>query len=140
MKLDLIHDATLEAMGRYMTRLSKRQEIVASNIANIDTPGYRTKDVSFHATMQEFLADGVAPLKASQPEHMVRREWSYMPLGPEVFEVTGLPMRSDRNNVDLDREMLKLSETSFGYSLVTQLLRAKFRTIASSINEGRIGG
>jgi flagellar basal body rod protein FlgB len=39
--------------------------------------------------------------------------------------------------VDLDREMLKLSDTSFAYSLITQMVRGKFRTIASSINEGK---
>ena len=58
---------------------------------------------------------------------------------PEVFEVSGLPSRPDQNNVSLDQEMLKLGETSFGYSMMALMLRTKFRTIASSINEGRIG-
>ena len=57
MKLDFFNNQTLDAMEAYMTRLSQRQQIVASNLANIDTPGYKTKDISFHATMQELLSE-----------------------------------------------------------------------------------
>jgi flagellar basal-body rod protein FlgB len=139
MAIDILRDATLDVMGKYMTRLSKRQQIVASNVANIDTPGYTAKDISFHATMDELLSQDALPLRATMPEHMAMGEWSFAPLEPEVFEVPGLPMRADRNNVDIDREMLKLGETSFGFSMMSELLRSKFRTIASSINEGRTG-
>ena len=137
MKVGLLQDTTIEAMENYMTRLSQRQQIVASNIANIDTPGYRTKDTSFHATMDELLsgpASGLRGKRSDGPE-----EWSFAPAAPEIFEVSGLPSRPDQNNVNIDQEMLKLGETSFGYSMMALMLRSKFRTIASSINEGRIG-
>jgi flagellar basal body rod protein FlgB len=48
-------------------------------------------------------------------------------------------MRPDQNNVAIDREMLKLGETAFGYSMIALLLRSKFRILGTSINEGRIG-
>ena len=137
MKTGLIQDATIDAMANYMTRLSNRQQVVASNIANIDTPGYRTKDISFHATMAELLPASPTGLKTTRPEHL--EEWTFAPAEPLVFEVQGLPARPDQNNVDIDSEMLKLGETSFGYSMMALLLRSKFRTIASSINEGRVG-
>jgi len=137
LKVGILQDATIEAMGNYMTRLSKRQQVVASNIANIDTPGYKTKDISFYATMEQLLPGPAPGLRGTRPEHL--EEWSFAPAEPEIFEVTGLPTRPDQNNVDIDREMLKLGGTSFGYSAIAQLLRSKFRTIASSINEGRIG-
>lgn len=137
LKVGILQDATIDAMANYMTRLSKRQQVVASNIANIDTPGYRTKDISFHAAMEELLPGPASGLKSARPEH--REEWSFTPATPEVFEVSGLPARPDQNNVSLDQEMLKLGETSFGYSMMTLMLRTKFRTIASSINEGRVG-
>ncbi len=135
MKIDFFHDQTLEAVGAYMGRLSQRQQIVASNLANIDTPGYKTKDLSFHATIQELLSENSIQLRASRPEHA--GEWTPVSHQAQIFEVQGLPSRVDRNNVDLDKEMLKLSETAFGYSLMTQIVRGKFRTLASSINEGR---
>lgn len=134
MRLDLLQDPIVDAMGNYMTRLSKRQQIVASNLANIDTPGFRTTDISFYATMEELLRPNPGPLRVTRPEH---EAMSNLVFEPDVFEVSGLPMRADRNNVDLDREMLKLGETSFGYSVIAQLLRGKFRTLGSAINEGR---
>ena len=139
MKAGFMQDPTLEAMGTYMTRLSKRQQMVASNIANIDTPGYRTRDVSFRLTMQEILSGGEIPMKSGATDRPHLPAWTSIPLEPEVFEVEGLTMRADRNNVDIDREMLKLGETSFAYAMVTQLLRGKFRTISSAIQEGRAG-
>lgn len=139
MNANFLNDPLMEAMGSYMTRLSKRQQVVASNLANIDTPGYKTKDISFHATMRELLEPQAVPLRTTLPEHNSMSELVFVPLEPEVIEVPDLPMRPDRNNVDLDKEMLKLSETSFGYSLMTQLLRGKFRTLINVINDGRSG-
>jgi flagellar basal-body rod protein FlgB len=139
MRLDLLQEPLIDAMGNYLNRLTKRQQIVASNLANIDTPGYKTKDISFYATMEELLSESSVPLRASRPEHNAMTNMALAPLEPEVFEVRGLPRRADHNNVDIDREMLKLGETSFGYSLITQMLRGKFRTLTSVINDGRMG-
>jgi flagellar basal-body rod protein FlgB len=134
MKLDFFHDQTLDAMGAYMSRLTQRQQIVSSNLANIDTPGFKTKDISFYATMQDLITDS-AELQTTRPE----QGNGWIPIGSQsqVFEVQGLTSGNDQNNVDLDREMLKLSQTAFGYSLISQLMRSKFRTIGLSINEGK---
>jgi len=136
MYLDLFEGRTLNAIESYMGRLSERQQIVASNLANIDTPGYKTKDITFHATMDELLADRTAPgrLRTTRERHIDAR-----PFGPidRVFEPQGLIERADENNVDIDREMMKMNETSFGYSAMTQMLRGKYQKLAQSINEGR---
>ena len=132
--MDIFQDSTLQAIGPYMSRLSKRQQIVASNLANIDTPGYRTKDVSFHATIQDLLSETGSPQRASRPGHIQSRLLA--PIGIQPYEVPGLVSRIDRNNVDLDSELMKLSETSYEYSMMAEILRGKFRMLAVSINEG----
>lgn len=135
MAIGMIKDDTLDAMGAYLSRLSRRQEVIASNIANVDTPGYRTKDISFHATMSELIGDRPLDARMSLGTHIGGP--AAIPLEPEPVEVEGLPERADRNNVGIDREMLNLTQTSGRYAAVTQLLRSKFRTLASSIQEGR---
>ena len=135
MTIGMIRDDTLDSMGAYLSRLSRRQEIVASNIANIDTPGYRTKDISFHATMSELIVQRPPDARQTRGAHIAGP--AVIPLEPEPAEVEGLPERADRNNVSIDREMLNLTQTSGRYAAMTQLLRSKFRTIASSIQEGR---
>ena len=137
--MNVFGDKSIETITGWLHGLSSRQEAISNNIANIDTPGYSTKDVSFHATMQELMADEPIPLRVTRPEHIALGELRFAPQEPEVFEVQNLPVHADGNNVDLDREMLKLGETSFGYSMMAQLLRGKFRTLSSSINDGRTG-
>jgi len=135
MYLDMFESKTLNAMENYMGRLSERQQIVASNLANIDTPGYKTKDITFHATMEELLvAPNTGRLRATRERHLDGESGGMM---NRVFEPQGLLERADKNNVDIDREMMKISETSFGYSMITQMVRGKYHKLTTSINEGR---
>jgi flagellar basal-body rod protein FlgB len=133
--MEFLTDQTIQGIGAYMTRLSQRLEVINSNVANIDTPDYKTKDISFHATMQELLTDNSLELRKTSPEHI--EGWIAMPMQAQPFEEQGLIERVDRNNVSLDNEMQKLSKTSFGYALISQFLKSKFRTLANSISEGR---
>ena len=139
MYLDLFESKTLNAMEGYMDRLSQRHKIVASNIANIDTPGYKTKDITFNATMDELTAERSSyyeeKLRTTRERHINFAE-PHLPMGM-VFEPKGLIERADKNNVDIDREMTKLNETSFGYSMITQMLRGKYHKLTNSINEGK---
>ena len=105
------------SLENYMTVLSVRQRIVASNIANADTPGYRTKDVDFQSAFQD-AADGILP---------------------RTQDVEGLKIKNDGNNVNLDREARLLSETDIRFSVASQLVRSELKTIRSAIDEGRNG-
>ena len=130
MAMDLFSNPTLNAMEAYMTRLTRRLEVVNSNISNLETPGYRTKEVSFHATMQELLND-YDNFQTARRENDSR----WVPAVP-VFEVQALSAGDNSNNVSIDKEMKKLGDTKFGYALITQFLQSKFRIIGLSINEG----
>ena len=97
-----------------MDLLSARQKLVASNIANADTPGYRTQDIDFQS---EFLnATGVPPRAA---------------------EVNELPVKNDGNNVSLDREARLLAENALRFQVASQLMKSQIRTVRSAIQEGK---
>ena len=100
---------------RYMNLLSSSQKLVASNIANVDTPGYRTKDVDF----QSELANQFGSLE------------------PTAVEVSGLKTKNDGNNVDMDRESRRLSENALRFAVATNLARSELQTIRSAIDEGK---
>jgi flagellar basal-body rod protein FlgB len=135
MTIDIFRDPTIKAMDSYMTRVSQRLQIISSNLSNRETPGYKTKDVSFHATMEELLSDNSLEPRSSNSDGIKRGV--AIPMRAQSFEVQGLETDPKGNNVNLDNEMVKLSETSIGYAFITQMLKGKFRTIANSINEGR---
>jgi flagellar basal-body rod protein FlgB len=101
-------------LERYMDLLTTRQKLVASNIANADTPGYHTQDIDFQA---EFLnaAGGT----------------------PRTVEVQGLQVRNDGNDVSLDRESRLLSENAMRFQLASNLLRSQMRMFRSAVEEGK---
>jgi flagellar basal-body rod protein FlgB len=108
-------DRVAVRLERYMDLLSARQKLVASNIANAETPGYKTKDFDFQAEFRSLIEGGA----------------------PRVIEVEGLKVNNDGNNVSLDREARLLAENGLRFSAVSNLLRAQIRTVKSAIQEGR---
>jgi len=103
-------------LEHYMDLLSARQKLVASNIANADTPGYLTRDIDFQTEFQS--AAGLAP---------------------QVVEVSGLTVKNDGNSVNLDREARLLAENALRFQLASSLLRSQIRIVRSAIEEGRSG-
>jgi flagellar basal-body rod protein FlgB len=101
-------------LERYMDLLSTRQKLVTSNIANADTPGYKTQDLNFQSEFQSMM-DGQSP----QP-----------------VQVSGLPTKNDGNNVDLDREARLLAENAMRFSVASNLMRSQIQTIKEAIKEG----
>ncbi|HTB18109.1 MAG TPA: flagellar basal body protein [Bryobacteraceae bacterium] len=99
---------------QYMNLVSARQKVVASNIANADTPGYQTKDVDFDSELQSQMSGSK----------------------PSVIEVSGLKNKNDGNNVDVDREARLLAENALRFSVASNLAHSELGTIRTAIEEG----
>jgi flagellar basal-body rod protein FlgB len=110
-------DRITDSLERYMDVLSARQKIVASNVANADTPGFKTRDLDFQAEFRSALS-GASPRSA---------------------EVSGLPTKNDGNNVNLDREARLLAENAMRFNLAASLIRTQIRMVKEAIQEGRNG-
>ncbi|MGH9407610.1 MAG: flagellar basal body rod protein FlgB [Terriglobia bacterium] len=108
---------TIQEILRYMDVTSFREKLAAGNIANIDTPGYKTEDISFH----DALADADQNLGAS-------------PQAPRVYQPKGLIERPDGNNVSLDRESVILAGVQLEYRTAIALLKQEFNRIQMAIN------
>ena len=99
---DPFSDAAITAaLGRQMTRAVQRQAVAAGNLANLDTPGYRTKEVKFSEALDEQMG---ATLTATDPRHFGA---TVSADAPTAADSTGLAARRDGNNVQLDRELLQ---------------------------------
>jgi flagellar basal-body rod protein FlgB len=99
---------------QYMNLVSARQKLVASNIANADTPGFQTKDIDFENELQSQMSGSK----------------------PNVIEVSGLKNKNDGNNVDMDREARLLAENALRFSVASQLAHSEISTIRTAIEEG----
>lgn len=100
--------------GNVLTWLARREEAIASNLANADTPGYKTQDVENPGDFSSLLATSLS-----------------------AQEVPNLVSRNDGNNVSLDREARLLAENNMKFNLATQLLRDELKNVRSAIEEGR---
>jgi len=114
----------------------ERHLIILSNIANVDTPGYKAKDLRF----EEYLKSLVEPmpprleLKRTDKAH-IQSPYPLRPK-PEVFYETGA-FGYDKNSVDIDTEMMKLNENAFRYRVSTEFISGKFRKIQDMLERTR---
>jgi flagellar basal-body rod protein FlgB len=107
-------DGVTSNLERYMDLLSARQKTVASNIANADTPGYKTQDIDFQF---EFMTLA----KGEQPQ---------------VIQTPGLADKSDGNNVNLDQQARLLSENQMRFNLASVLVKGQLKTVQEAIQGG----
>ena len=112
--------ATLES---YLKLTTTRQQLISANMANIDTPGYKTHDVNFAGELQKAI-------------NTVSSTGEQVQMSPAVQQVSGLIERPDGNNVSLDREGLLLSETQLQHQLGVQLIKHQFHNLLSAISGG----
>ena len=116
--------STLESFLRLTT---SREQAISANMANVDTPGYHTRDINFDGELKRAMSGVV-----SQSEDGI----ATAQMNPVVQEVPGLLERPDGNNVNLDREGLLMSETQLQYQIGVQLIKHQFHQILSAINGG----
>ncbi len=107
-------------MERFLEMTSQREQVVAGNMANVDTPGYHAKDVSFEQTL----------LLAGNGDSA-----SMLPVA--IRDEKGLMDRPDGNNVDLDHESLLLAKAQLQYGLGVQLIKGEFHDELTAINGGQ---
>lgn len=125
--------AIMAALGRQMSRAVQKQAVAAGNLANLDTPGYRTKEVRFSDALENELLSSKA-LTTTDSRHL---GGSIVESKIESGDVAGLDPRRDGNNVQLDRELLALGRAGGDFNAAQTILAAKFRLVRYAINEGR---
>jgi flagellar basal-body rod protein FlgB len=108
-------DPLASNLERYMDLLSARQKLVVSNIANADTPGYKTRDIDFQSELRSAID----------------------PTRPQAAEISGLKTKNDGNNVNIDRESRLLAENDLRFSIATNLFRSRMKTLRMAIEEGK---
>ena len=125
--------AMTEALGRFLDVDVARYQLIATNLANVDTPGYHTRDLDFRAELGR-AADSASDSAAESGQlSSFSASAAHQPVG---HQVRGLMERPDGNNVSVDRESLLLSEVQLQFGIAEQLLKSQFRNLQMAISEG----
>ena len=126
----------IQMMDKSLTLASRRMSLIASNLANIDTPQYRTQDFSFQDAFRvemDKLDRQFSPAQQDLP--------SYFPSGPGSTPLTASDPadqpfeRNDGNDVNLDRETMKLAKTQAAYQISAQIAQAEIKRLVGAIRE-----
>ncbi|MBJ7332946.1 MAG: flagellar basal body rod protein FlgB [Solirubrobacteraceae bacterium] len=116
-----LFDTTQLALQRAAAGASLRQQTLAENLANANTPGYRRRDVDFHAALEGAMDGGKDAIDK-------------VSFAPEVDRTAAV--RGDGSNVDLDRESSALSQTGLEYDALTQIIKSRMSILRAAIGGG----
>jgi flagellar basal-body rod protein FlgB len=128
---DISDAAVLNALRRQMTIAAAKQAVAAGNLANVNTPGYKAQESTFSEALDDKLNPGV--LKTTSPKHLQ----GTTPSSAATKDAEGLAARRDGNTVQIDRELLSMTQAAGEFARAQTALAAKFRLVRYAIGEGR---
>ncbi len=130
--------STLDFHGQALSLRSERQRLIASNIANADTPNYVARDLDFASALKQATGaqQGAAMLKTTQPGHMAL---GGTPAAVQANLVYATPSQTnlDRNTVDMDRERANFADNAVRYEATLRFINGNVRTTLDAIRGGQ---
>jgi len=119
----IIFDPIMQGLADALTLRQRRHEVLASNLANVETPGYRARELDFATALQDAFAGQETDAGAG--------------LEPRVVEDPTAPARADGNTVDLDMQMAKLASNGTGYLALARILGHRIGLLRQAIEGTR---
>ena len=126
MPINNLYGGSIAAMRQALNLRAEKQGLIQSNIANQETPGYIAQDFSFAKVMERTMT-GLGDLQRTNAKHLT--------VDPVEATKSG-EFAKEARPVDLDEEMVKLSENQLMYQVTTRLISKKFEGLRFAIDEG----
>ncbi len=124
MPIKSLFGKTFDAIETSLDIANERHRIITSNIANLDTPDYRAKDIDFRSALKDALEGTSVNLCRTNPRHFGSKiSYAEPPLG-------------STDSVNIDREMAKLAENNLRYRATVEVLLRKLSKLRFTITEG----
>ena len=125
----IVFDKTVKMIEDRLSLNAFNQKLISGNLANINTPGYTAKGVSFENALRQSLEEEVLHMVRTSSSHLAQDDPLQAMQTPEVVE---------RGPVDLDTEMVSLLKNSIEYQHMVGMLNKKFTMLKTAITEGGV--
>ncbi|MCP9454620.1 MAG: flagellar basal body rod protein FlgB [Nitrospira sp.] len=134
-----IFDRTMQLLERTLDLRSARHRVIASNVANEETPGYRATELNFLAQLRSAYRGGPpVGLTATHTRHFGRTDArGFEAVSGTLSPVPAGDLPLDGNSVNVELEMAKLSDNVMQYNAAATILARKFQGLLTAIREGR---
>jgi flagellar basal-body rod protein FlgB len=113
------------AITHALDAASLRHQVIANNLANVNTPGYKRQEVQFETQLSQALAQRDNPCAAATTPLSA--------IQPQIVTVGSTSQRSDGNNVDMETEMTNLAANSLDYQVLSQSITGYFMDLKAVI-------
>ena len=133
-----IFDRTMQLVHRTLDLRQARQRVIASNIANEETPGYRATDFNFQDSLQAaHRGRGLITLAVTQGRHIGPRGDSFQQVVGKLGPVPAGDLPLDANSVNIELEMAKMSDNAMQYNSAASIMAIRFRQLMGAIRDAR---
>jgi flagellar basal-body rod protein FlgB len=114
-----VSDSVSQVLATALDGVAERQRVIADNIANVDTPGFRATSVDFETQLKSAIEDGSFE--------------SGTPVSTGITETpTDTPVGANGNNVDLRKETLAAIQSQFQYQILTRAVSDRFNLLKTA--------
>lgn len=124
---------TISSLERGLNFSATKGKVISQNIANIDTPNYKAKNVSFKEVFTDVKANNVEAYR-TEPRHIA---FKGRVTHPGVFSYSNFRYRHDGNGVDMDKQQADLAANQIYYNALVDRLNGKFNSLQNVIKGGR---
>lgn len=133
-----VNDKTLNALTTALNFREMRQELISSNVANANTPGYKAKKLDFEEALARALdVDGQMKMNATDGRHYNVGGGGFNNLEPEIYDNPNGVVSENGNTVDVEAEMAQMAENKLMYDALVQLINKKMGIMKYAINSER---
>lgn len=132
---DGLLDPTIGALNTSLNLRLVNQNVISSNIANADTPGYKAQAMEFESAFRSALNAGQPlPMETTDPGHIAPRETD--PVAPEIYDDPNGVESLDGNTVNRSEQMSKMAENQLMYDSSVEMMKRKLGMLKYAITEG----
>lgn len=130
-------DTTMQLLQKVLDLRTKNQQVISSNIANSETPGYTSKSLAFEEELKNAIYDNSLKTTTSHPNHFPLSSNNLNQISGTITRTKNLSTVGDGNNVSVDMEMVKLSENQIMYEAAATILNKKLALLKFVANDGK---
>jgi flagellar basal-body rod protein FlgB len=130
-----VNDKTLKALTTALNFREMRQELISSNVANANTPGFKAKKMDFEEALARALdVDGQMGMNVTDVRHHNVGNGGFNNLEPEIYDNPNGVVAENGNTVDVEAEMAQMAENKLMYDALVQLINKKMGIMKYAIN------
>ena len=127
---------SIQQLEQALSTATLRQKVISSNIANVDTANYKSKQVTFQSALNDALTNPSLSSQKTNTKHLpFSTELSTFK--PTIKVNNDTTFKPNGNNVDMDYEMAELAKNQLWYNALTERMNGKFNSLRTVINDGR---